>query len=288
MPRTFLLAADTGNSIIAELSGDERNPIAYSAYGHQCARSAMTSHLGFNGELSERQIGWYLLGNGYRAYSPVLMRFHSPDTLSPFGKGGLNAYMYCGGDPLNFSDPSGHMKRILNIFKGPKNGVSGAPSTSSLFPLIDNAQQLASSTPQITEKTIPALTRKTRGGTHVTTETHISTVVETPYSRRTVSDLHFTDYGPSRETPPLRPMKQMPPPPRFNDSGGQTLNEKGDVLWESKPFEFLPGPPPLPVVREHPHGHSLHYSLKIINADKSELKSVAKKGLSQVQGNIRN
>jgi hypothetical protein len=35
------------------------------------------------------------------------MRFHAPDTLSPFGKGGINAYMYCAGDPVNHSDPSG-------------------------------------------------------------------------------------------------------------------------------------------------------------------------------------
>ena len=36
------------------------------------------------------------------------MRFHSDDDLSPFGRGGINAYMYCGGDPANRADPSGH------------------------------------------------------------------------------------------------------------------------------------------------------------------------------------
>ncbi|RMV11327.1 hypothetical protein ALP17_02676, partial [Pseudomonas savastanoi] len=48
------------------------------------------------------------MGNGYRAYNPVLMRFNSPDSLSPFGKGGMNAYAYCAGDPVNRSDPTGH------------------------------------------------------------------------------------------------------------------------------------------------------------------------------------
>ncbi|GGZ39097.1 hypothetical protein GCM10010387_36480 [Streptomyces inusitatus] len=52
--------------------------------------------------------GWYLLGNGYRAYSPTLSRFHSPDAASPFGAGGLNAYAYCSGDPVNYVDPAGH------------------------------------------------------------------------------------------------------------------------------------------------------------------------------------
>ncbi|MGY2189231.1 RHS repeat-associated core domain-containing protein [Pseudomonas sp. SDO5591_S426] len=49
------------------------------------------------------------MGNGYRAFSPVLMKFNSPDTLSPFDKGGLNAYAYCLGDPINRADPNGHL-----------------------------------------------------------------------------------------------------------------------------------------------------------------------------------
>jgi len=43
------------------------------------------------------------------------MRFNSPDSLSPFGDGGLNGYAYCVGDPVNRSDPTGHFSvfRIL-------------------------------------------------------------------------------------------------------------------------------------------------------------------------------
>ncbi|RZI87154.1 MAG: RHS repeat-associated core domain-containing protein [Pseudomonas sp.] len=48
-----------------------------------------------------------LLGNGHRAYSPSLMKFLSPDSLSPFGSGGLNAYAYCLNDPVNLTDPTG-------------------------------------------------------------------------------------------------------------------------------------------------------------------------------------
>lgn len=65
--------------------------------------------LGFNGELREKKTGWYILGNGYRAYNPVLGRFHSPDRLSPFDRGGLNPYTYCLGDPINYRDPTGHL-----------------------------------------------------------------------------------------------------------------------------------------------------------------------------------
>ncbi|VVO73087.1 hypothetical protein PS862_01436 [Pseudomonas fluorescens] len=37
------------------------------------------------------------------------MRFHSPDSWSPFGEGGLNAYMYCLGNPIRYTDKTGHM-----------------------------------------------------------------------------------------------------------------------------------------------------------------------------------
>lgn len=35
------------------------------------------------------------------------MRFLSSDSLSPFERGGINAYAYCGGDPINRTDESG-------------------------------------------------------------------------------------------------------------------------------------------------------------------------------------
>ncbi|WP_350617515.1 RHS repeat-associated core domain-containing protein, partial [Pseudomonas sp. HY7a-MNA-CIBAN-0227] len=71
--------------------------MAYSVYGHRPAESGVASVLGFNGERADPVTGHYLLGNGYRAFNPVLMRFNSPDSWSPFGKGGINAYGYCGG-----------------------------------------------------------------------------------------------------------------------------------------------------------------------------------------------
>ena len=104
-----LLATDRSQSIIAEVTDGKHNNIAYCAYGEQSAQQPIATALGFNGQLRERSLGWYILGNGYRAYNPVLMRFHSPDSWSPFGRGGLNAYMYCVGDPVNRVDPTGHV-----------------------------------------------------------------------------------------------------------------------------------------------------------------------------------
>lgn len=64
---------------------------------------------GFGGERRDPTTGAYHLGNGYRAYSPTLMRFTCPDSLSPFGAGGINPYAYCAGDPVNRADPSGRL-----------------------------------------------------------------------------------------------------------------------------------------------------------------------------------
>ncbi|KPX18521.1 RHS repeat-associated core domain-containing protein, partial [Pseudomonas syringae] len=76
---------------------------------------------GFTGQRVDPVTGHYLLGNGYRAFNPVLMRFNSPDSLSPFGEGGVNAYGYCGGGPVNWVDLTGStptlMKGLLRAFK---------------------------------------------------------------------------------------------------------------------------------------------------------------------------
>lgn len=132
--RTVLLATDHSQSIIGEIVDGKANAIAYSAYGHQSAQQDVTTRLGFNGQLREMQTSWYLLGNGYRAYNPRLMRFHSPDSWSPFNGGGLNAYMYCVGDPVNRSDPTGHFPWKALLFGNKKYfnfyGVKDVPDSA--------------------------------------------------------------------------------------------------------------------------------------------------------------
>ena len=88
-PGTTLLATDQQRSVLHTLKSNQPpQPIVYSPYGHRPAESGLLSLLGFNGERPDPVTGHYLLGNGYRAFNPVLMRFNSPDSLSPFGKGG--------------------------------------------------------------------------------------------------------------------------------------------------------------------------------------------------------
>lgn len=84
---------------------DTRN--AYSPYGYRSAKTATAGALGFNGQFFHAALECYALGNGHRIYNPRMMRFISPDALSPFLKGGINAYTYCLNDPVNGLDPSG-------------------------------------------------------------------------------------------------------------------------------------------------------------------------------------
>jgi len=86
---------------------------AYSVYGY-LGKGIRGHRLGYNGQLLDCVVQGYLLGNGNRIYSPVLMRFCSPDVLSPFKAGGVNAYVYCGGDPVNFIDPKGSNRFAKN------------------------------------------------------------------------------------------------------------------------------------------------------------------------------
>lgn len=104
----LLLFTDGKGSALATKSSQQSESHAHSPYGHTSPPSRTLTN--FNGENLELHTQCYLLGNGYRAFSPSLMRFISPDSWSPFGAGGINAYMYCAGDPVNHTDSSGHIK----------------------------------------------------------------------------------------------------------------------------------------------------------------------------------
>lgn len=113
---TTLLATDQQRSVLNALDATQPHPLAYTPYGHRPLGNGLLSLLGFNGERLDPVTGHYHLGNGYRVFNPVLMRFNSPDSWSPFGEGGLNAYGYCDGDPRNKLDPTGHTPTLLKGF----------------------------------------------------------------------------------------------------------------------------------------------------------------------------
>lgn len=63
--------------------------------------------LGYIGQRKSSLAEGYLLGNGYRSFNPIIRRFYSWDSLSPFDVGGVLGYAYCQGNPVNMSDKSG-------------------------------------------------------------------------------------------------------------------------------------------------------------------------------------
>lgn len=97
-----LLATDLQRSVLMDSVDTGR---AYTAYGEAAIQGGPMS--AFCGEPRDSLTGCYHLGNGHRQFNPGIMRFHGADALSPFGEGGLNAYNYCGADPVNHVDPSG-------------------------------------------------------------------------------------------------------------------------------------------------------------------------------------
>lgn len=105
---SILMGVDRQQSVLHAAAAQQQGQMTYSPYGHR-EPTAFAGLPGFNGEQPDSVTGHYLLGNGYRAFNPVLMRFNSPDSLSPFAGGGLNPYTYCLGDPINRVDPTGHM-----------------------------------------------------------------------------------------------------------------------------------------------------------------------------------
>ncbi|KID81095.1 YD repeat-containing protein [Metarhizium guizhouense ARSEF 977] len=107
---TNLWALDSQNSVLATIDTQQFDKTHHQQYTPYCSSDIdrTSSSLGFNGQWKDPVTGWYHLGNGYRVYNPVLMRFHTPDPWSPFTSGEINPYAYCLGDPINRVDPSGH------------------------------------------------------------------------------------------------------------------------------------------------------------------------------------
>lgn len=114
---------------------------------------ARLNGFGYNGELHEAHAPWQMLGNGYRVYSAHLRRFYGPDNMSPFGAGGINAYTYCGGDPVNNADRNGHfymaisgllgMGAVAMLATAAASGIAGDRKAAGLFAAIGGALVLA-------------------------------------------------------------------------------------------------------------------------------------------------
>lgn len=111
-------APNTPSAGHAKITSPNTQRFSFTVYGH--AANVSKPALGFAGYRYDALTDGYSPGYGYRIYKPQLMRFASADILSPFGHGGINAYAYAQGDPINFIDPSGHNR--IPVQSPPLNG----------------------------------------------------------------------------------------------------------------------------------------------------------------------
>ena len=108
---------DAGNPMQTIANTTTASHIQYNAYGYTKLLIQGPYSSGFNGAYFDIHTHGYHLGQGYRMYSPALTRFTSPDSLSPFGRGGINTYAYCNGDPVNRIDPHGTAGIFTSVLK---------------------------------------------------------------------------------------------------------------------------------------------------------------------------
>ena len=185
---TSLLATDRQRSVLTLLDAKRPRAFAYIPYGYCLARGGLRSLFGFNGERPDPVTGWYLLGNGFRAFNPVLMRFNSPDSVrfSPFGEGGLNAYVYCGGDPVNHEDRSGNSRwpfgiRLPSLRRLRPTAISTTESPENLSNSASSSTNSLDTTPLLSSSPPPS------------TKLDIDTVINT--AENSIREANTTNYS---------------------------------------------------------------------------------------------
>ncbi|NIE77253.1 RHS repeat-associated core domain-containing protein [Pantoea sp. Ap-967] len=111
-----LLGVDHQGSVLNYSANPLPEFCEYTAYGFNdgCADKTLLNYIA---QHRNPLYALYLLGNGHRGYYCPLMRFISPDRLSPFGVGGINAYAYCSGDPINYRDSSGRAPLLFSFLR---------------------------------------------------------------------------------------------------------------------------------------------------------------------------
>lgn len=115
----WFMFKDRQGSIISivDYDGNELFCAAYDAWGRQTVeRNDIGFHRGYTGHEMMPEFG--LINMNGRLYDPQVCRFTSTDNYvqEPFNSQSFNRYSYCLNNPLKYSDPSGELFGIDDIF----------------------------------------------------------------------------------------------------------------------------------------------------------------------------
>jgi RHS repeat-associated protein len=188
----FILGDHLGStSLVTDSSGAVINETKYKAWGETRYSSGNeVTEYQYTGQYSyESDFGLYFYNA--RFYDPSLGRFAQADTIVPSGVQGLDRYAYTLNNPINYTDPSGHVPTDCfgtnycgasnsNLLSNGRRGVSGLGRaggglniSSGNVAVPTNIPSPSSNLPQTSTPT-PTLTNTT------SPESSISSVITTP------------------------------------------------------------------------------------------------------------
>ena len=78
----------------------------YEAYGKTSGTGTFVNSFAYTGAVNDEETGLVYMNARY--YHPGTGRFISQDTYRGDGEAFWNLYLYCNGDPVNGTDPTGH------------------------------------------------------------------------------------------------------------------------------------------------------------------------------------
>ncbi len=126
---------------IYDTNGNKKAGYVYDAFGKcriiysdSSTQIAFINPIRYRGYYYDTETKLYYLNARY--YNPEWRRFISPDDtayLDPETPNGLNLYCYCGNDPINYCDPSGHLAVSLTSLGLILAGTFAVGFGSSLF-----------------------------------------------------------------------------------------------------------------------------------------------------------
>jgi len=239
----LLMGVSNTDTVLTELRRAGKKQFPYTPYGRRQSQGEWNSPFApcaFNGEQLDSMTGCYLAGNGYRLYSPTLQRFCSPDNLSPFEKGGINAYVYCTGDPVNRVDPTGHFNfRILQ-----NSLMIGGVSAFIVGVYLAVAGTVTRSRPLAAAGVVTAV-----AGTGIAILTSMSRGLARAYTQRRISTRSHTTESASSTRPQPTGSPQRHSPPRSQETPARGAPIDPSSLYSStingaEPATISVDPPP--------------------------------------------